>query len=190
MQTERYARRWARAEYYQMAEMGFFKNQRVELIAGEVVAMAAMNSPHRTSIVKTDRLLQRIFDEHFFIIVQCPISIGETSDPEPDLAVIAGSVDDFLDTNPTTAALIVEVADTSLSYDRKHKGSLYASAGVPDYWIINLKRRRLEVRRRPLADDAEPFGYNYAELTIYTANDTVTPLANPATPILVSDLLP
>ena len=183
-------RKWTRAEYYRLAEQGFFLQQRAELIDGEIINMAAMNGPHRTSIVKADRKLQRLFAEGFFVTVQCPLSIGAASDPEPDVAVIAGEVDDFTNTHPTTAVLIIEVAETSLRFDRNHKGSLYAQAGVPDYWILNLPNRRLEVRRRPVADENALFGFSYAELTVYAPDDTVAPLAKPETQILVSDLLP
>jgi Uma2 family endonuclease len=181
---------WSRAAYYRLAEQGWFQNQRVELINGDIYLMAAMNSPHRISINLTDKILQKVFSEGFFVSVQCPLSIGELSDPEPDVAVIAGDIRDYPDSHPSTAVLVVEVSDTTLGFDRKKKGSLYASAGVPDYWIINLLQRCLEVRRQPVNDSDAPFGWAYADTKIYRKGDTVSPLERPDEVIAVEDLLP
>jgi Uma2 family endonuclease len=112
------------------------------------------------------------------------------SEPEPDVAIIAGNVRDYVDAHPTTATLIVEVADTSLAYDRTIKASLYARAGVADYWIVNLIERQLEVYRRPTRDAAQPYGFGYAEMTVYTAAERVTPLALPLASVAVADMLP
>lgn len=190
MQAARNIRRWTREEYHRMAEIGLFRNQRVELIEGEIISMAAMNSSHRTVINLADDLLRSIFGAGYFVSVQCPLALGPASEPEPDIAVIAGNIRDYTNAHPTTAALIVEVAESSLAHDRRYKGSLYARAGILDYWIINLKRRRLEVRRRPQTDAAESFGYGYAEITLYGPNDTVSPLARPDALLQVRDLLP
>jgi Uma2 family endonuclease len=181
---------WSRAAYYRLAEQGWFQNQRVELINGDIYLMAAMNSPHRISINLTDKTLQKVFSEGYFVSVQCPLSIGELSDPEPNIAVIAGDIRDYPEAHPSTAVLVVEVSDTTLGFDRKKKGSLYASAGVPDYWIINLNQGCLEMRRRPVEDPNAPFGWTYAETKIYRKGDTVSPLERPDVVIAVEDLLP
>jgi Uma2 family endonuclease len=183
-------RLWTREEYYKMAELGLFNGQRVELIEGRILVMAAMNALHRRGVTKADRVLQRIFTKGFHVSPQCPLSIGDSSDPEPDVAVVEGSEDDYIKTHPTTAILIVEVEDSSLDYDQTEKASLYASADVPDYWIVNLRQRRLEVRRRPRKDDTQPFGYGYAETVIYAPKDYVSPLAKPKAKIRVASLLP
>ena len=122
--------------------------------------------------------------------VQGPLDLGEISEPEPDVAVIAGNVRDYTDAHPTTAALIVEVADTSLAYDRTTKASLYAKAGIADYWIVNLIERQLEVHRYPTSDAARLYGFGYAEITVLTAAESVVPLAMPQASIAVADLLP
>jgi Uma2 family endonuclease len=183
-------RLWTRSEYYKLAEAGFFENERVELMGGRIVTMAAMNSYHRRGVIKVDRMLQRVFTEGFHVSVQCPLSIGEDSDPEPDVAVIAGSEDDFIDAHPTTAVLVVEISESTLKYDQTEKASLYARASVPDYWIVNLKNRRLEVHRRPMEDTTQPHGFGYAELYLFTEREFVSPLAMPDARIAVSDLLP
>jgi len=190
IQSKPKTRLWTREEYYKLAEAGFFNNQRVELIEGRILVMAAMNALHRRGVTKADRVLQRIFTRGFHVSTKCPLSLGTASDPEPDVAVIVGSEDDYIESHPTTAALIVEIADSSLNYDQTDKASLYAKANVPDYWIVNLKHRRVEVRRRPKKDNTQPFGYGYAETVIYTQKDFISPLAKPKARIAVSSLLP
>lgn len=183
-------RLWTRKEYYKMAESGLFNGQRVELIEGRILVMAAMSPLHRRGVIKADRVLQRIFTKRFHVSTQCPLSIKEISETEPDVAVIAGSEDDYIEKHPTTAALIVEISESPSDYDRTEKASIYAKANVPDYWIVNLKERRLEVRRHPKKDYSQPFGYGYAELTIYTQREFVSPLAKPRARIYVASLLP
>jgi Uma2 family endonuclease len=192
MQAERgiIKHRWTHDEYLQAFELGWFQNKRTELIEGEIIYMSAMNVNHFQSVVKCDRIMQKIFVENFFVSTQCPINVSEFSDPEPDVAVIAGQPADYKDALPKTAALVIEIADTSLAYDRTEKASLYAKAGVQDYWIVNLRDRRLEVRRRPIEDATASFGYSYSEIQILTEKDSVAPLDKPEAKIEVADLLP
>lgn len=183
-------RLWTREEYYKLAEEGFFDGQRVELIEGRILLMSAMNALHRNGVIKADRVLQKVFTQGFHVSTQCPLSIGEASDPKPDIAVVEGSEDDYIEAHPTTAVLIVEISDSSLEYDQTAKASLYAKAKVPDYWIVNLRDKRLEVRRRPMRDKTQPFGFGYAELVLYSEKESVSPLAKPKTKIAVKHLLP
>lgn len=182
--------RWTHDEYLQAHELGWFEDKRTELIEGEIVYMPAMNVKHFQGVVKADRILQRIFSEGFFVSTQCPLKVSEISDPEPDVAVIEGKPEDFKDAFPTTAALVIEIADSSLTYDRTEKASLYAKAGVPDYWIVNIKDRRLEVRRLPVKDSTAIFGYSYSMLQMLAENEAVSPLAKPEIEIKIVDLLP
>jgi hypothetical protein len=111
--------------------------------------------------------------------------------PDPDLAVIPGNPRaNATLTNPTTALLIVEVSETTLSFDRHAKSSLYAKGGIADYWILNLVHRQLEVRRNPVADSSQRYGFGYADETILGPANFVTPLAAPHGRIAVGDLLP
>ncbi|MGI8555095.1 MAG: Uma2 family endonuclease [Pyrinomonadaceae bacterium] len=183
--------RWTYDEYLQAFNLGWFKNKRTELIEGEIVYMSVMNVSHFQGVVKCSEVLQMIFAKKgFFVSTQCPIIVGEFSSPEPDVAVIEGQPEDYKESLPKTAALVIEIADTSLTYDRTEKASLYAKANVADYWIINLKNRRLEIRRRPLPDETAVFGYSYSEIQILTDKDSVAPLAKPEAVIKISDLLP
>lgn len=183
--------RWSHDEYLKAFELGWFKNKRTELIEGEIVYMSAMNVSHFQGVVKCSEVLQLIFAKKgFFVSTQCPINVSEYSAPEPDVAVIAGQPEDYRDALPKTAALVIEISETSLSYDRTEKASLYAQANVPDYWIVNLKDRRLEIRRRPMKDETAIFGYSYGEVQILTERDSAVPLAKPESKIKVADLLP
>jgi Uma2 family endonuclease len=126
----------------------------------------------------------------YAVCVQLPLDLGDDSEPEPDVAVVVGEPLDYRDAHPTTAALIVEVLETTLSSDRTHKASLYASAGIADYWIVNLAHRQLEIHRRPIPDPHQPYGFGYVDVTHLTAADFVSPLAVPQATIAVADLLP
>ena len=181
---------WTRDEYYKMAEAGLFDGKHVELIEGQVIEMSPMGSPHITAVTLVGDVLRQVFMVGYFVRVQGPLDCGELSEPEPDVAVIVGNVRDYTDAHPTTAALVVEVADTSLAYDRTTKASLYAKAGTADYWIVNLIERRLEVYRHPTIDAAQPYGFGYAEITVFTATDNVAPLAMPQALIAVAEVLP
>ncbi len=181
--------RWTVDEYRKMAESGFFAGKRVELIDGEIIEMAAMGNAHQTSVVLTGDTLREAFGKNHFISVQCPFEVNEISEPEPDVAVIKGKPRDFADLPLTQAALIVEVADTSLKYDRSVKASIYAAAAVKEFWIVNLNDRRLEVHRKPIEDASQYLGYCYSEIKILTEADAIKPLAA-RKEVAVADLLP
>jgi Uma2 family endonuclease len=181
---------WTREEYYKLAEQGFFKNKRVELIEGEIIDIAGMGHPHRTATVVAGDTLRETFGEGYFITSQCPLDLSEISAPEPDIAVIEGNPRDYTNLPLTTAVLVVEISETTVSYDRTDKASLYAKYGVADYWLLNLKTKRLEVRRRPIEDENASFGFSYSETTILKENDFVSPIERPDIQIAVRDLLP
>ncbi len=152
-------RKWTRSEYYRMGELGLFNGQRVELLDGEVIVMSPMGAGHAAAVTKVAHALFRAFGEGFSVRVQLPLALDPTTEPEPDVAVITGSPDDYLDEHPSTAVLIVEVADTSLAYDRTEKARVYARANISEYWIVNLLERQLEVYRKPQGERyAEVYG--------------------------------
>ena len=181
---------WTQDEYYKMAELGFFHGERVELIEGEIVEISPMNKPHAVAISLSNSVLREIFKEEFDVRSQLPMSFSKISEPEPDIAVVKGEIRDFIKSHPKTAELIIEVSDTTLSYDRNQKASLYAKNKIKDYWVLNLKDRRLEVYRRPIKDDTMLYNFGYAERLILTAEDKVSPLVKPDVEIAVADLLP
>lgn len=181
--------RWTREQFYAMGDAGLFEGRRAILVEGEILAMPAMGDLHRGVVTLTDDVLRGVFGEGFFFSVQCPFDIGEATDPEPDVAVIPGQIRDYMEHGLTQAALIVEVSDTTLAYDRLQKAGLYAKAGVLDYWIINIKARQIEVYRLPVENAAQPFGFGYADVTAHGVEAVIQPLAADR-PVAVSALLP
>ena len=181
--------RWTREQFNEMGDMGLFEGRRAILVEGEILAMPGMKDPHRTALVLADEAFRAAFGPGYFLSMQSPFDIGKATDPEPDLAVIKGFVRDYSGKGLQAAEIIVEVSDTTYTYDRREKASLYASAGVQDYWIVRLKTRELEVYRQPQPDDAQPFGFGYGERTVYESGAVVQPLAAPH-PVAVSMLLP
>ncbi len=138
------------------------------------------------------KAIEKAFGQAFYSRQQQPLSLAGHSEPEPDIAVVTGGPRDYPQTHPSSALLILKVSDSTLRFDRAQKASLYASAGIADYWILNLNDRLLEVRRNPLPDPAHPFGFHYGDLKTYLPDESATPLALADTgkSIRVSDLLP
>jgi Uma2 family endonuclease len=120
---------------------------------------------------------------------QAPFNPGGDSAPMPDLVVVPGGPRDYPE-DPTTALLVVEISETTLAIDRKRKASLYASAGIGEYWIVNLVQRQVEVHRGPVADASQPSGHAYADVQIVRSTEHLSPLAVANVKIPVADLLP
>ncbi len=180
--------KWTRDEYYKMAEYGLFEGKRVELIEGEIIEMAAMKSTHATSVSLLARELNKFFDKGFDVRNQLPLSFGKSNEPEPDFAIVKGEIRDFAKAHPKKAELIIEISDSTLSYDRNFKAKLYAKNKIQDYWILDVNGRRLEVYRKPKKD--KKLGFIYSEITIFTEDDKVSPLVNPKVKIKIADILP
>ena len=175
--------RWTREEYERMSEAGFFHPEaRVELIEGIVYDMAPQGSFHSTAFRLTEEALRLVFPD-LEVRGQLPLALGEDSEPEPDLAVVAGGPRDYTHAHPITALLVVEVADQSLLHDQRMKVPIYALHGIPECWILNLRNKTLEVFR-------DPSGETYRNKFVLRAGDSVDPLARPEAVIAVADLLP
>ena len=184
-------RRFTRAEYERLVELGVFQpDDAIELIGGELMVAEPQGAPHYTAIRKTAKALEAAFGPGWEVRTEGPIGLDEDSEPEPDIAVVPGEPDDYARAHPSRPVLTVEVAESSLRVDRHHKGSLYARAGLPDYWVLNLADRVLEVYREPVQDSAAPFGWRYSHSEALDASARVTPLAAPGSSIPVSRLLP
>jgi Uma2 family endonuclease len=165
-------------------------DDRIELLGGEMIVKEPQYSPHATAIQLVLRALDRTFGAGWTVRPQLPIALAEDSEPEPDVCVVHGDPRDYRDAHPERPVLIVEVSLSRLSFDREHKGSLYARAGIADYWIVNLQDRRVEVYRDPMADGAAFFGWRYGRSVTLGPDQRVSPLAVPAAKITVADLLP
>jgi len=183
-------RRWNRTEYERLVDLGLFRGDPVELIAGQLVVAEPQGSYHATAVGAADDALRAVLPPGWIVRAQMPVALDAESAPEPDLVVVAGPRTDYRESHPAGAALILEVSDSSLDIDRQHKGSLYARAGVEDYWIVNLIDRVLEVYRNPGQDPAAPYGWRYRSVQTLTPPASVVPLALPSVSIAVAHLLP
>jgi Uma2 family endonuclease len=181
--------RFTRDEYYQMVEAGIFQEKRVERLGGEILDMPPQTHPHAWTVTVFNQFLTRQAPEGYFVRCQAPLAIGEGNDPEPDLAVIAGEAT-ALKNHPETAALVVEVAYDSLRRDRG-KVAVYASAGIPEYWIVNVRGREIVQYLNPRrVVGAETEDYEYATIRAFREGETITS-ATLAIPVReVSHLLP
>ena len=148
------------------------------------------SSLHFAAVRLVERALARAFGEGWDVRAQGPIALDDTSEPEPDVAVVRGELRDYLDAHPADPVLVVEVSLTSLEFDRVHKSSLYARAGRPEYWIVNLVDRVVEGRRAPAPAASAPYGWDYTTVEILSPGEDARPLAAPGTQITVPDLLP
>ena len=184
-------RRFSRAEYEKLIDLGVFQpGEPIELIGGELMVAEPQGTAHYTAILKTAKALEAAFGPGWHARTQGPLGLDDDSEPEPDVAIVPGGPDDYGRAHPSHPALTVEVAESSLGGDRQRKGSLYARAGLSDYWVLNLVDRVLEVYREPVPDAAAPYGWRYARREIFDAAARVTPLAAPDSSVAVSQLLP
>lgn len=186
-----HTRRWTRTEYESLVEAGAFRpDERLELLGGQLLVREPQGSRHAVAIELTCRALQQVFGDGWRVRVQLPVALGDDSEPEPDVSVVAGDPRDSHAAHPTSPALVVEVADSGLAFDREHKGSLYARTGLSDYWIVNLVDGVLEVYREPLPAPLTPFGWRYGRLETLDRSASVFPLAAPSARLAVANLLP
>jgi len=183
-------RRWKRSEYERLVHLGFFENEPIELIGGKLVVAEPQYPYHASSISAVDYAVRAILPPGWLVRTQSPVSLDDESEPEPDLVVVRGRPSDYRYAHPTIPVLAIEVAESSLAFDRLEKGSLYARAGIQDYWIVNLVDRVLEVYRDPMADSSAAYGWRYRSLASLSMTDVVIPLAFSSSRIAVADLLP
>ena len=163
-------RSWTRREYDRLVALGVLgEDEPIELVAGQLVVREPQHTPHATGVRLVDRALRRAFpDSAWQVDVGLPIALDDTSEPEPDVSVVAGGPRDYLAAHPARPVLVVEISESSLGVDRRDKASCSDPA--------------------PAAD--APHGWTYREVQILAAGAAVAPLAALGTPILVDDLLP
>lgn len=183
---------WTVTDYLRMGDLGIIPaDERTELIAGQVVVMAAKGTPHVLALRLLARRLDGLVDQvstetlPYFVSTQDPIQLDQFSQPEPDLAIVQGTIWDYCDRHPSGAevALVVEVADSTLQHDCNVKDKLYAQAGIADYWVLDLKQRCFHIFRQPT-----PRGY--ASHLILTPPNQIAPLAFPEQLLALAEFLP
>ena len=183
-------RRWTRVEYERLVELGVFEGERLELLDGLLAVREPQGSRHSAAIRAVLDALRAALGEAWQIDSQLPIALDDDSEPEPDVSVVPRDRERYRRGHPDRPALIVEVADSSYRIDHTYKASLYARAGVPEYWIIDVVRETVEVHRGPEASSEAIHGWRYASIETLRPPTTVRPLIAPDAPIAVADLLP
>ena len=183
--------RFTVAEYFRIADEGLLADARTELMDGEILGIPPQKNDHAYSVSMLVRTLDRMVGDRLWVRGQATLQIGHVAAPEPDVAVVAGPPRPGDDV-PNAALFVAEVSDATLRYDRTTKMSLYASAGVPEYWVINLVDRRVEIHRDPVEDSPARFGWRYARIES-VGRDALLPVPaslGAAGQIPAADLLP
>lgn len=172
-------------EYHRLAEAGILtEDDRIELIAGELVTMSPIGTRHAACVKRLNRLLGRALGVRALIGVQDPIWLGDETEPQPDLAVLRPRPDDYARGHPTASdvLLLIEVADTSQRYDREVKVPLYARAGIPEVWLVDLTAETIERY-------AEPANGTYRQMERAGRGQTLIPTTLPGFAVSVDAVL-
>ncbi|WP_373536888.1 Uma2 family endonuclease [Microcoleus sp.] len=179
-------RKWTVKEYQKLGEIGFFHpEERVELISGNILKMSAKGTAHTSATRRTATLLRDILENLAAVYTQDPIALDDNSEPEPDIAVVVIDPLDYATHHPTPSEvyLIIEVADSSLAYDREIKAKIYARSRIADYWVLNVNDRQLHVFREPADDE-------YQSEVILGEFSSISPLQFPDFNISIGEMLP
>lgn len=177
-------RRFTRAEYQRMVEVGILKpDDRVELIRGEIIEMTRPGRRHVAFVNNLTRLLVQRLADRAIVSVQNPVVLSDDTEPMPDLAVWALRPVPYKDREayPEDVLLLVEVADTSLRYDRSTKLRLYAEAAIPEYWVVDCAAETVEVHRDPSAA-------GYRDVRVVGAGGSVTVGACPDVVLTIAEI--
>jgi Uma2 family endonuclease len=181
-------KRWTREEYYRLGELGILTpDDRVELIEGEIISLPPQGPEHSHSVASLNTRFVRLFGDTHYVRVQLPLDLGN-SQPEPDFSFVPLGQESAAHM-PVRADLVLEVAKTSLSFDRNEKASVYAKAGIPELWILNLSGRQVEVHRRPAASSESTNGFAYASREFFSVGERLSPRFSPNVSFAVEDLL-
>jgi Uma2 family endonuclease len=172
--------------YFDLVKQGVLvEGDHVELLEGVIVAEPPMDPPHASAVDRVAETLRRVVAGRAAVREDKPLIIGDRSVPEPDVAIVPGRPHDYATRHPTAALLVVEVSDSSLPQDRLSKARIYAGAGIPEYWIVNLRADALEIFRAP-----DPDQRVYTDRFTAGRGQHLTPVAFPDARVAVDDLLP
>lgn len=179
-------RRITVADFHRMVDAGVFApDERVELLEGVLIAMPPPGEPHSWSIQELNRIITRALPDSYRTRPQLPVTLGIYSEPQPDLAIITAEQGARRTEHPEAALLVIEVSVSSLRYDRNAKSAVYARAGIPEYWIVDVEGRAVEVRVDP-----DPVAARWRSVTRLGPGDVLQARAVPLPPIPVADILP
>jgi Uma2 family endonuclease len=184
--------RFAVDQYHRMIESGVFSDgDRVELLEGLILEMTPIGIPHRYTVQELMKRIMRLLPETWDIFVGQPITLA-TSEPQPDLTVVRGKNSDYPDRNPGPGdiGLIIEVADSSLQIDRGTKSRIYAAAGIPEFWIVDVANRQVEIHRDPRPAEAGSAAYQSCEVIAATGKLPLVLDGRSYGEIAVADILP
>ena len=170
--------RWTVDHYVRLSELGFFDDRRVELLNGEIIRVPAQATPHRAAITNISSLLLPEFAGSAWVVIQGTLKLTRFSAPDPDFYVVSAAVG-TPDEKLPLPFLLIEVSDTTYRKDAGPKLRTYASAGIPDYWILNLPKQRIEVYRQPGNLTGKWSGWQYASVTMLGRGENVSPLQRP-----------
>lgn len=175
---------WTRTEYEHMVEAGVFASgARIELLDGEIIAMSPQGPQHVTATQLVAEALRERLPAGYLVRVQAPIALDDHCEPEPDICVVRGKVRDYARSHPSAALLVIEVSDSSLEQDRTVKARAYARNGIPEYWVVNVKERVVEVYTKPRAG-------GYGQVQVLREQDDIAAESVAGVRMAVADLLP
>jgi Uma2 family endonuclease len=177
---------WTVQDYHRMSDLGIIDpTERTELIAGHIVLMTAKGTPHVITLQLLATNIQEQLGKSALIRTQDPIRLDNFSEPEPDLAIVKGSILDYAERHPAPEDiyLVVEVADSTLKQDCEVKDKLYAGSNIAEYWVVDIQNRQVRIFRDPTPD-------GYGSQLMLSATHAVSPLAFPEITLSIESILP
>ena len=185
--TKPHVKRWTKREYHRLVDRCAFRGERVILFRGELIEMPPMGALHAHGIANINDWLHQIVGAEYRVRIQSPLETPGESVPEPDGAVVTHEQMSRRP-HPNAAVLVIEISDSSLELDREMAFE-YAAAGVPDYWIVDMQNRAVEVFRDPIADSSAPLGFRYQSREVFTENQSISPLIAPNALVSIARLV-
>jgi Uma2 family endonuclease len=179
------ARLFSRDEFQRLIHSEFFAGEKVELLDGAVISMSPQNTPPAATVNRLNYQLMKLCGPDVYIRVQSPVALDEYNQPEPDVVLCAPDPVDYAEAHPRPEQifLVIEVADASVRQDRHQKARVYARNGIPHYWVVELRQRRIEAMSSPNAETGQ-----YRRVRTFRAGQTL--MLPHGQRIAVSDILP
>jgi Uma2 family endonuclease len=185
--------RWTLDRYHKAVEEGFFRpDERLELINGEVIEKMPQSPQHRRCVKALYDQFEQSVGGGFVVFSQAPITLDSDGEPEPDVLIVRGNSAEYSNRHPsaTDSVLVVEVADSTLSFDRTVKQSAYARDGVQEYWILNLREKQFEVYTEPMRSSEDDSLWGYRSIRLWSPGEVLSPKDMPTVTVEIADLFP